>query len=205
VPPLPLSLPETLLLLGFDAKTGAARYGLDLSYALAGAQLHELALAGRIIVQAEHVTVVDATATGDPQLDELLAKIASTSDDPRKPGHWVMKRKSKAVPLYLRRLVHCGVLSSRRTRILGLVPRTIFPIVDEQSHAQAREGIDAALAGQQPPPDRAAALIALVSVTGLSPELGHDRAQQERAAQIAEDDVVACAVKRAVDAVRVGA
>lgn len=197
-----LSLPETLLLLGFDAETGTARYGLDLSYALAGAQLHELALAGRIAVEPERVTLVDATATGDPQLDELLAKIASTRDEPRKPGHWVMKRKSKAVPLYMRRLVHSGVLRSRRTRILGLVPRTIFPIVDQQTHAQAREGIDAALTGPQPPPDRAAALVALVSVTGLSPALEHDRDQQEHAARIAGDDVVACAVKRAVDAVR---
>lgn len=197
-----LSLPETLLLLGFDADTGtAALDGMSLGYALAGAQLSELALAGRVAVDPESVVVVDTTPTGDAELDELLAKIVSTRDQPRRPGHWVMRRKSKAVPLYMRRLVHTGALSSRRVRILGLIPRRIFPIVDQGLHAQAREEIEAALADPWPPEARMAARIGLVSATGLADRLVADAGGRERAAQIARDDAVASAVQRAVGAV----
>jgi Golgi phosphoprotein 3 (GPP34) len=200
-----LSLPETLLLLGFDADQGTTTLdAMSLSYALGGAQLSELALAGRVTVDPERVVVSDATRTGDGELDELLAKIVSTRDQPRRPGHWVMRRKSKAVPLYMRRLVHTGVLSSRRTRILGLIPRRIFPIVDQGLHGQAHEEIVAALADPAPPEPRTAALIALVSAVGLSERLIGDPVARERAAQLAADDAVASSVKRAVGAVRGG-
>jgi hypothetical protein len=198
-----LSLPETLLLLGFDAETQTATVdGMSLGYALGGAQLLELSLAGRVTVDPESVAVLDAKPIGDPELDELLAKIVSTRDQPRRPGHWVMRRKSKAVPLYMRRLVHTGALSSRRIRILGLIPRRIFPIVDQWLHAQAREEIEAALADPAPPEARTAALIGLVSATGLADRLIADAGSRERAARIASDDAVASAVGRAVGAVR---
>ncbi|MDQ3677957.1 MAG: GPP34 family phosphoprotein [Actinomycetota bacterium] len=198
----PLSLPETLLLLGFDANDATTREGLSLSYAVAGAQLHELALAGRVTVEPERVTLVDAKPTGDSQLDDLLASIASTSDRPRKPRHWVMKRKSRAVPEYAQRLVAARALSRRRARLLGIVPYTTLPVVDQALRAQLLEEIGAALAAPAPPPERAAALIALISVAGGRGRLIGDPEQQQRAERIAADDVVASAVKRAVDAVR---
>ncbi|MGH2919059.1 MAG: GOLPH3/VPS74 family protein [Solirubrobacteraceae bacterium] len=195
-----LSLPETLLLLGFDAQNATTRYALSMSYALAGAQLHELVLAGRVHVQSDRVVRVDAAPTGDPQLDEVLAKIAK-GDRPRASRHWVMKRKSNAVALYARRLVDAGVLSSRRTRVLGIVPRTVFPIVDEALRARALEEVAAALADPAPPPERTRALIALVHVTAPARTLLGDRQQRERAKQIASDDVIARAVKSAIDGV----
>jgi hypothetical protein len=199
-----LTLPETLLFLGFAAEKGTTRDGLALSYALAGAQLQELALAGRIAIDPEHVTVVDATPTGDPQLDELLAKIASASDRPRKPGHWVMKRKSTAVATYSRRLTGVRALTRRRTRVLGIIPRTVFPVINVAAREELLAEVKAALSSPAPPP-RDAALIALLHVTGLARKLVDDPGQRDRAKQIASDDIVATAVKRAIDAVHAGA
>jgi len=196
-----LTLPEALLLLGFDADRETTRHGLALNYALAGAQLSELVLAGKIAVEPEHVIVADATPTGDPQLDDLLAKIASTSDRRRRPGHWVMKRKSNAVATYSRRLCGARALTRRRTRVLGIVPRTVFPIVNVAAREQALAEVSAALSSPAEPQPPEAALIALLHVTGLARKLFDDPEQRARAKRIAEGDVVATAVKRAVDAV----
>lgn len=195
-----LSLPETLIVLGLDADKGTTRARLSLSYAIAGAQLAELVIAGRIAVGGDEVVVADRSATGDRNLDELLAKIAG-SDRPRKLGHWVMKRRSAGLDVYARRLVAAGVLRGESRRLLGIVPRTVFPIVDAGTREQALAEIRTALADPSAPRPRTAALIALVHVTGDAQRLIDDREQRSRAKQIASEDVVARAVQLAIDAV----
>jgi len=189
--------------LGLDAVKGTTRDQLALSYAIAGAQLAELVLAQRITVDADRVLVVDASATGDEDLDDLLAKIAG-SDRPRTPGHWVMKRRSAGVAVYARRLVAMRVLRGESRRWLGVVPRTVFPVVDAPTREAALAEIRAELADPAAPPLRSAALIALLYAAGNAPRLIDDREQRARAKQIASEDVIACAVKRAVDAVHAG-
>jgi len=187
--------------LGLDHVKGSTRDQLALNYAIGGAQLAELVLAQRIVADAGQVVAVDASATGDEDLDALLAKIAG-SDRPRTPGHWVMKRRSAGVAVYARRLVAVRVLRGESRRLLGLVPRTVFPVVDTPTRDRTLAEIRAALADPAAPPPRSAALIALLSATGNAPRLIDDREQRARAKQIASADVIASAVKRAVDAVR---
>ena len=188
-------------MLGLDDVKGTTRDQLALSYAIGGAQLAELVLAQRITVAADQVVAVDASATGDDDLDALLAKIAG-GERPRTPGHWVMKRRSAGVADYARRLVAARVLRGESRRLLGLVPRTVFPVVDAPTRDRALAEIRAALADPAAPPQRSAALIALLYATGNAPRLIDDREQRARAKQIAAGDVIASAVKRAVDAVR---
>ena len=188
-------------MLGLDHVKGSTRDQLALNYAIGGAQLAELVLAQRIVADAGQVVAVDASATGDEDLDALLAKIAG-SDRPRTPGHWVMKRRSAGVAVYARRLVAVRVLRGESRRLLGLVPRTVFPVVDTPTRDRTLAEIRAALADPAAPPPRSAALIALLSATGNAPRLIDDREQRARAKQIASADVIASAVKRAVDAVR---
>ena len=188
-------------MLGLDDVKGSTRDQLALNYAIGGAQLAELVLAQRIVADAGQVVAVDASATGDEDLDALLAKIAG-SDRPRTPGHWVMKRRSAGVAVYARRLVAVRVLRGESRRLLGLVPRTVFPVVDTPTRDRTLAEIRAALADPAAPPPRSAALIALLSATGNAPRLIDDREQRARAKQIASADVIASAVKRAVDAVR---
>jgi len=190
--------------LGLDAVKGTTRDQLALSYAIAGAQLAELVLAQRITVDAKRVLAVDKTATGDADLDGLLAKIAG-SDRPRTPSHWVMLRRSAGVAVYARRLVAVRVLRGESRRLLGLVPRTVFPVVDGATQEGVLAQLRAALANPATPPERAAALIALLHATGDAGRLIGDHEQEARAQRIASQDVIASTVKRAVDAVHAGA
>lgn len=191
-------------MLRLDGVKGTTRDQLALSYAIAGAQLAELVLAQRITADAERVLAVDESATGDGDLDGLLAKIAG-SDRPRTPSHWVMKRRSAGVAVYARRLVAMRVLRGESRRLLGLVPRTVFPVVDGATRARVVAQIRAALAAAAPPERRDAALIALVYATDAGGGIVTDADQRERARLIASQDVIASTVKRAVDAVHAGA
>lgn len=196
-----LSLPETLVVLGLDADQGTTRDRLALSYAIAGAQLAELELAGRISVDADQVVAVDAGATGDTDLDELLAKIAG-ADRPRTPLHWVMKRRSAGLDVYARRLVTSGVVRGESRRLLGFIPRTVFPIVHAGTRERALDAIRAALADPLAPAPRTAALIALLHASEISQRLVSVPEHRARAQRIAVHDVVASAVGRAVAAVK---
>jgi len=190
--------------LGLDGVKRTTRDQLALSYAIGGAQLAELVLAQRITVDAEQVLAVDQTATGDADLDGLLAKIAG-GDRARTPAHWVMKRRSAGVAVYARRLVAMRVLRGESSRWLGLVPRTVFPVVDGATRERLLAQIRAALADPAAPAPHDAALIALLYATGDAARLMGDHEQQARAQRIASEDVIASTVKRAVDTVHAGA
>jgi hypothetical protein len=119
-PPWPdeLSLPETMLLVRAAAGLVHSRprlgfFGDASSRPLGAARLAELVLQERVIVTSEPghgrlmdrewVLVVNAGATGDPLLDELLAQIGA--EEPRDGLHWV-DRAAKDVQLaYWDRLV----------------------------------------------------------------------------------------------------
>ena len=191
-------------MLGLDGVKRTTRDQLALSYAIGGAQLAELVLAQRITVDAEQVLAVDQTATGDADLDGLLAKIAG-GDRARTPAHWVMKRRSTGVAVYARRLVAMRVLRGESSRWLGLVPRTVFPVVDGATRERLLAQIRAALADPAAPAPHDAALIALLYATGDAARLMGDHEQQARAQRIASEDVIASTVKRAVDTVHAGA
>ena len=71
------TIPEELLLLALDPATGTTAQPQSLDLGLAGAQLVELALAGRIAPDGDRIAVVQPRPTGDPTLDcalELLRR-----------------------------------------------------------------------------------------------------------------------------------
>ena len=85
-----IALAEELLLLAYDDQTGKAtgsRIGLDLG--MSAAVLVDLALAGRIAYVSGYLVVNDATPTGEPIADLVLAKAAA--DDPHTPAQWLQR------------------------------------------------------------------------------------------------------------------
>ena len=66
------TIPEELLLLALDPTTGTTAQPQSLDLGLAGAQLVELALAGRIAPDGDRIAVVHPRPTGDPTLDSAL-------------------------------------------------------------------------------------------------------------------------------------
>src|SRR5689334_3946003 len=72
-----LTFAEELLLLSHDEKTGHFLNMDDAMPALAGAVLMELAIRDRIDTDLDKLMVVDATPTGEPVLDGILAQMAA--------------------------------------------------------------------------------------------------------------------------------
>src|SRR5688500_2923667 len=85
-----LTFVEELVLLGLDDRTGALLPTpvMGFNYALAGAVIADLALAGRIDTDLEQLTVLRPDATGDALLDNALVTIA-TSPQPKSVSHWL--------------------------------------------------------------------------------------------------------------------
>src|SRR5690606_41854702 len=82
------TLPEELLLLALDPTTGTTAPPQSLDLGLAGAQLVELALAGRIAPDGDRIDVVVPPPTGDPTLDSAL-ELLRRRGAPVRAVHWI--------------------------------------------------------------------------------------------------------------------
>ena len=109
-----LSLPDELVLTLLNEESGYFRQvpGWDLNCAVVGAVLAELSLVARIDTDMESLILLDATATGDPALDPILAEIA---DEPtqRNAQFWIERlapRAESIIDMTLDRLVDLKIL-----------------------------------------------------------------------------------------------
>lgn len=82
------TIPEELLLLALDPATGTTAQPQSLDLGLAGAQLVELALAGRIAPDGDRIAVVMPRPTGDPTLDSAL-ELLRRRGSPVRAVHWI--------------------------------------------------------------------------------------------------------------------
>ena len=204
---------EELLLLSIDDETGKRVLGTDqLDPALGGALLVELALMERIAVspatdswtQRGRVSITSTTPTDDPELDALLQRLQDREG--AKVKDLVSQASFKPVTKGLRerllaRLMTDGVLEEQRSDIFRI--RT-WPTADHGPEDEVRSRLQAALVGGQAPAERTAALIALLSASGLLTKVvvtSDKKALKERAKQLSEGDWAARAVKDAIDEV----
>ena len=126
------TITEEFFLLSIDDDKGkiisAVSEGFHLG--LAGTVLAELALQGKISVSNKKLTVIDPTPTGDPLLDEGLARIAAEKR-PRKINHWLQKLgDNKLASKVAGRLVEKRVIRIEQKRYLWVIPYEVFPQVD---------------------------------------------------------------------------
>ncbi|RLV47840.1 GPP34 family phosphoprotein [Nocardioides mangrovicus] len=200
---------EDLLLLLLDDETGKASKGQELPPALGGALLVELAMLGAVELEPKQGLFGSAKVhaeTGPALEDPLLAHaLAVVQDKPRRAQSVVEKLGKGAKETLADRLVERGVLERREDRVLGLFPRTTWPTKDAGHEQQLRATLTAVLTTEQPPDERTAALVSLLSAIdhahkvvdhpGLS-----NREVKKRAKQIAEGDWASKAVKDSVQA-----
>jgi len=191
------TLGEDLLLIAINRRSGVLRCRSYLRYGLVGAQLVALAEAGFIDVAGGKIVVTgSAGATGDPDLDAELAKIAAARRPPS-PRRWVGQPHAKIVKTYLTRLTATGTIQPKR----GLLPR--YLVIDTARANATLARLDAIARGAGPAGTAQQAYAGLVSAVGLSVYLyrGRDnRAIRQRLSQLTESHWASAAVKRAVDA-----
>ncbi|WP_433347214.1 GOLPH3/VPS74 family protein [Micromonospora sp. CA-111912] len=166
-----VALAEELLLLAYDDESGKAtmpRISLDLG--MAAAVLIELALAGRITYADGNLVVADPTGTGEPTLDEVLARMAA--DTPHTPSSWVQRLRHGLRDRILGDLVARGAVRDVEETELGFIHVHRYPTADASVEADTRRRLAEALADGQLPDERTAALATLVAVLRMEPALG---------------------------------
>src|SRR5688500_12737547 len=124
------TLPEWLLLLSLDDDGQPRDPRSTLGYALAGAAITELLLAGRLAYRDDRLQAASASPTGDPVLDEVLDQVRAEPKD-RKLQWWVNRlgggggwRRPAVRNRLIDHLTTTGVLAKGQERLLGLFPVT---------------------------------------------------------------------------------
>lgn len=197
-----LTLAEEFMLVVLDDEDGGGKHGFRVHFAVAGAVLAELVLAGRVELADDTLRALDPTPTGTPHLDAALAKIAA--DPGIKASRVLHGHGNAAVDGVTADLVERGVLREEKKRKLGVVPVRSFPTVDGSAEERVRARLtEVALAGAQPD-GRTAALIALLVPLRLWNKAFPDGAGQAkpRLKEIAEGSAVHPSVRRIAELVQ---
>lgn len=169
--PTKLTLAEELLLIALDDETGSLinlpPFWLDT--ALAASILMELCLVGRLDTDPERVVVLDATPTGSPILDEVLALIVA--DHGTHPsGQWIRRVGTRGPELreqVIAGLVARGVLQSVEKRLLWVFKTRVYPPTSGLEEREVRSRLMTLLNNTEIPDAREALLIGLLSATGI--------------------------------------
>lgn len=164
-----LTLAEELTLLAYDVETGKSTASMYVEYGLGGALLAELAILGNVSLTDMRVTVADTTPSGDPLLDETLAKIADSP--PRKPQRWVEQLRKGAKDATLRRLVERGLLREEKGRALLVFPSTTYPTSDARPEREVRQRLHDAVVAGRLPEARTVTLALLVNACDMSKDV----------------------------------
>jgi hypothetical protein len=200
------SIADELLLLGYDDAGEPAIGQPALDYALSGAVLVELALAGRIGISDQRVDVLQPTPTGDAVVDAALAAIAKDQKR-RKPNDWIGRLTDGLREKLLERQIEAGVLRREEGKVLWVFPHTTYPTVDGETPAAevaTRNRLASAIDSEGRIDPRTAALCGLVVAAGMERNVFPDRPVKEvrkRLKEIADGDWASAAVKQAIDEV----
>jgi hypothetical protein len=166
-----LSMPEELLLLMLDDETGRLqeRAAPSGDYAIAGAILAELALAGRVDTDTNRLWVTNPAPTGDPLQDRVLAQLAAAKE-PGDSRHWIETLGADADDYreqLFTRLVAKGVLRQVEGRFLWVFPERRYPMVSGKEEREVKARILGVLFNDEIPESRDSLLIGLCRAAGL--------------------------------------
>lgn len=164
------TIPEELLLLALDPATGTTAQPQTLDLGLAGAQLVELSLAGRIVPDGDRIAVVMARPTGDPTLDHAL-ELLRRRGSPVRAAHWIGGPRLGLRQTYLAHLERCGMVTAVPGQMCGVLPTTRYQASDDCTNAAIKQRLDTAIRTGVPPDPRTAALAALAHSVGLGKHL----------------------------------
>ncbi len=200
------TIPEELLLLALDPTTGTTAQPQSLDLGLAGAQLVELALAGRIAPDGDRIAVVVPRPTGDPTLDcalELLRRRGA----PVRAVNWIGGPRLGLRQTYLSHLERCGMVHAVAGQMCGVLPTTRYQATDTDISREIRTRLDNAIRTGVPPDPRTAALAALAHAVGLGKHLypgNEGRSSRSRLRDLIRHDPMGGLVAHAVMDVQSG-
>jgi hypothetical protein len=199
--PVPVTLPESLLLLVTDDVTGqiSTKSGA-LNYGLAGAVLTDLLLRGRLDAEEGKLRVIDSSPLGDSVLDHALSRMGASKS--RDAKHWVgTLARDHIMERVLEHLLQKGVLRREEHRILWVIPNDRYPTEDTAAERAVRENVRAVVLEGAPPQPRTAVLIALLKACDLADVVfsrDERKHYKERIDDVARGEAMGEAVARAI-------
>jgi len=170
-----LHLHEQLMLLALrDVKGTLESKASMYAYALGGAILAELSLAGRIRVGEEEkafVDLVDRSPIGEPVLDECLARVAMAKRRARATT-WVQRfaNTKRLRHRVAEGLCRRGILRDDEDKVLLFFTRKLYPTIDPAPERDLVDRLRAAIFGNSTSLDpETVIVVALANATGLLP------------------------------------
>jgi len=139
-----LTMLEEVVLLAVDEMSGGLRSTREFgtAYALVGAVLFDLALAGKIDTDTEDIQIVDRTPTGNATLDHVLDAVARHPhiSTVRQWIEEIFQRRRDLEGEALRSLMAQGILRHEKTKRLWIIDVERFPLVNNkpQQHVKMR-------------------------------------------------------------------
>lgn len=205
-----LLVEDVLLLLTDDVTGKSAVDSTTLDIALAGSVLLELAARGKVdlarpgeAVKAGRVVVRDPSPTGDPLLDNAVARVQAVSA--RKPDSLLHQFKKGLADEVRRRLAERGILRFDEGRVLGIFPVSRWPAADSSHEEHVRRALhDVLVTGRSATGEEAAIISVLLAVDKLHlvlPDTGLPRSElKHRAKVVADSGFASEAVRKAMEA-----
>jgi hypothetical protein len=183
-----LTLLEEVVLLTIDPRSGSLRGDQQYSipYALAGAVLFDLALAGRVDTDVDSIEVVNSAPTGNAIQDEVLAELA-THHEPVSVRSWVeetFRMRTDLEGRALDLLADRGLIRLETVRRLWVIEVQRFPLVDGRPQQLVKDRLAQAILSDDIPPTRDIMLVSLASACGLLSLVLTPAQQEERAERV---------------------
>ncbi|PSK98559.1 Golgi phosphoprotein 3 GPP34 [Murinocardiopsis flavida] len=175
------TIAEELLLLCYDPGTGRPLVdSTRLTCGLVGAMVADLALAGRLGIDAERLYPLDGAPMGDPQLDGFAARVAA-EPRPRKIKWWVTKvQNARLRKALLGGAVAHGVLTHQARRALGIFPMNDYRPAQPGQRDDLVLRLGSVLRQEHPADSRSVALLALCGAVRVDRKLFRELPQGER-------------------------
>lgn len=180
---------------------------LLINTALAGAVLMDLAMRDRIDTDLEHLIVIDATPTGEPLLDCVLADLADAGTTPSTAA-WLETLRHRGPELYnaaLDRLIERGILRIQNSRVLWAFETRRYPLIDAQEQQEVKLRITDLLESDDIPDPRDVMIIALADSCGLLERVfpaNELHAARARIDQIVRLDLIGRSVGSVIDSLQ---
>jgi hypothetical protein len=138
-------------------------------YALAGAVLFDLAIAGRIDTDATSIRVTSHAPTGNAIQDRVLAEL-SKQPGPRSVRDFVeevFRQRTDLEGEALRQLTERGIIRHEKTKLLWVIDRERFPLVEGKPQQLVTARLAQAILGDEIPDMRDIMLVSLAHACGL--------------------------------------
>src|SRR5262245_4463939 len=169
-----LTLADELVLLAVETSP-TAHPAAVLDIGAVGAEVVDLALAGRVEVRDGRALVTEPTPLGEALLDARLASLTEAGK-PQKLQRYLERRRHGARAAYLARLRDAGLVEERPSRVLGVFTVRRWYLTAAGAAAAPRRRLDALVRGAADPEPRTIALAALARATRMDRALYPGRA-----------------------------